>query len=177
MDPESALLDAKAGDAAAFEVLLGPVLDAAFRLAMVMLGGASEAEDAVQEGALRAWMKLRQFRGRRADFRPWFLSVVANECRMARRGRWWSMRQLTEAMTRVGVEDAAVTSVDLKSAVSRLPERDRLILFLYLFLDLPIVEVASILHISVSSAKTRIRRAARRLRPGLEVQEVLRHES
>ena len=171
------MYDAKLGDAAAFEGLLAPVLDPAFRLAMVMLGGAAAAEDAVQEGALRAWIKVRQFRGRRADFRAWFLSVVANECRMARRQRWWAIQQLSEIMARGGVEDATVASIDLKTAVSRLPERDRLILFLYFFLDLPIAEVASILHISVSAAKTRIHRAARRLRPDLQLQEVLRRES
>ena len=153
------------------------MLDPAFRLAMVMLGSAAAAEDAVQESALRAWTKLDQFRGRRADFRAWFLSVVANECRMARRGRWWSIRPLAEMTAPGGVEDAAVTSLDLKAAVSRLPERDRLVLFLYFFLDLPIGEVASILHISVSAAKTRIHRAAHRLRPDLELQEVLRRES
>ena len=48
------LLRAKAGDGPAFEELLAPVLDPAFRLAVTMLRDRSAAEDAVQEAALRA---------------------------------------------------------------------------------------------------------------------------
>jgi RNA polymerase sigma-70 factor (ECF subfamily) len=53
---------AKAGDGRAFEELLAPVLDPAFRLAMTMLKDRGAAEDAVQEAALKAWRKLGGFR-------------------------------------------------------------------------------------------------------------------
>ena len=44
---------AVAGDGRAFDELLAPVLDPAFRLAMTMLNDRSAAEDAVQEAALK----------------------------------------------------------------------------------------------------------------------------
>jgi DNA-directed RNA polymerase specialized sigma24 family protein len=52
-----------------------------------MLADRSSAEDAVQEASIKAWRKLRQLRGDLKSLRPWFLSIVANECRMARRQR------------------------------------------------------------------------------------------
>ena len=48
---------------------------------------------------------------------------------------------------------------------------DRGILHLHYFLDLPIDEVARVLGISAGAAKTRVYRAAHRLRPNLELME------
>jgi len=42
-------------------------------------------------------------------------------------------------------------------------------LFLYFYLDLPLEEVGVVLGLSAAGAKTRVYRAARKLRPGLEL--------
>ena len=49
----SSLERAKAGDGRAFEELLAPVLDPAFRLAMTMLKDRTAAEDVVQDAAFK----------------------------------------------------------------------------------------------------------------------------
>src|SRR6476661_4801726 len=85
------LLDAaKLGDDTAFEILLRPLLEPGYRLPGGMLQDHQAAEDAVQEAALKAWRKLRQLRDG-SDMRPWFLGIVANECRSVRRSRWSSV--------------------------------------------------------------------------------------
>ena len=45
----------------------------------------------MQEASIKAWRNLRQHRGEVGSLRPWFLSIVANECRMTRRRPWWSV--------------------------------------------------------------------------------------
>ena len=50
-----------------------------------------------------------------------------------------------------------------------MPREDRLALFLYFYLDLPLDEVGAVLGVSAAGAKTRIYRAAKKLRPGLEM--------
>jgi DNA-directed RNA polymerase specialized sigma24 family protein len=60
MAEDTTLRDAMAGDPAPFDALLAPLLDPANRLAAVLLGDRTEAEDAVQEPALKAWSRLRQ---------------------------------------------------------------------------------------------------------------------
>lgn len=82
--------EAKSGDTTAFEILLDPLLESGYRLACGMLHDHYAAEDAVQEAALKAWRKLRQLRDG-TEMRPWFLGIVANECRSTRRSRWWSL--------------------------------------------------------------------------------------
>jgi RNA polymerase sigma-70 factor, ECF subfamily len=170
----SAVDDAGPLDASAFSVQLEAVLDPAHRLATVMLRDRSAAEDAVQEAALKAWRKHGQLRGGPATFRTWFLSIVANECRMARRTRWWHvvrMAETPEPPVPPGAE--GITSGDLHEAVLRLDPGDRAALFCFFYLDLPMEEVARVLRLSPSAARSRVYRAARRLRPELDPSEEL----
>ncbi|MEZ4416343.1 MAG: sigma-70 family RNA polymerase sigma factor [Gemmatimonadota bacterium] len=63
------------GDAAAFAALAELHFDAAFAVALAITGVREDAEDAVQEGLVRAWRRLRQCR-HPERFRAWLLSVV-----------------------------------------------------------------------------------------------------
>ena len=160
-----------AGDADSFAVLIEPLLDPAYRLAAVMLADRSSAEDAVQEASVKAWRKLRQLRGDVSSLRPWFLSIVANECRMARRQRWWSVLKMAEIPPPESTPEGGGGS-DLRRALLKLSPEDRLPLVLHFYLDLPLDEVARALQVSPAAAKSRIYRAAKRLRSDLTLEEV-----
>ena len=161
------------GDADSFAVLIDPLLPPAFRLAAVMLSDRMAAEDAVQEAAVKAWRKVGQLRGDESSLRPWFLSIVANECRMTRRRRWWSVVKMADVEAQRRTDDLSPeASSDLRRAVGRLSLDERLPLVLYFYLDLPLDEVARTLHVSPAAAKSRIYRAAKRLRADLTLEEV-----
>jgi RNA polymerase sigma-70 factor (ECF subfamily) len=162
-------LSAAKGDSDSFASLIEPLLDPAFRLAAVMLSDRGAAEDAVQEASIKAWRKLGQLRGDLKSLRPWFLSIVANECRMARRQRWWSVIRLADVPAE-SIPEEGVS--DLMRAVRKLSPEDRLPLVLHFYLDLPIDETAHALHVSPAAARSRIYRAARRLRADLTPEEV-----
>ena len=66
-------------------------------------------------------------------------------------------------------ESSADAGADLNRGLARLSPEERLPLFLYFYLDLPLDEVGAVLGITAAGAKTRIYRAARKLRPGLEL--------
>jgi RNA polymerase sigma-70 factor (ECF subfamily) len=160
---------ARAGDGPAFAELLAPVLDPGFRLAMTMLKDRSAAEDAVQEAALKSWRKLDRFRYG-ADLKPWFLAIVANECRTARRSRWWQVIRFDDAAAHapaIAPDKAWADHIDLDAALDRLPKQHLLALTLYYHLDLPIEEVASVLGCSTRAARQRIHRALVAVRPGM----------
>ena len=165
------MVSATAGDSESFAALIEPLLDPAYRLAAVMLVDRSSAEDAVQEASVKAWRKLRQLRGDVTSLRPWFLSIVANECRMARRQRWWSVMKLADVPSSDSSRDMG-TSSELHDALLKLKPEERLPLVLHFYLDLPLDEVARALRLSPSAAKSRIYRAARRLRSDLTQEEV-----
>ena len=164
---------AGATDAAAFDALVGPLVDYGYRLAYSMLGNWSDAEDAVQEATLKAWRNLHRLADQSA-VRPWFLTIVANQCRSMRRGRWWSVIKLAEPEREsAGPEDTAVRRTEMQRALARLGREDRLALQLRHYMDLPLEEVAAVLGVSVTAAKSRIHRAEQRLRPALTVPEDL----
>ena len=165
------LVSAASGDADSFAALIEPLLDPAYRLAAVMLADRSSAEDAVQEASVKAWRKLRQLRGDASSLRPWFLSIVANECRMARRQRWWSVLKVADVPSSGSSPDPSASS-DLHEALLKLKPEERLPLVLHFYLDLPLDEVARALRVSPSAAKSRIYRAAKRLRTDLTLEEV-----
>jgi len=169
---EQALINrAKAGDRVAYEQLLEPAVRSATRLAFAMLHDRSEAEDAFQESALRAWRRLRNLR-EGSPFQPWFMGIVANQCREIRRGRWWHLVRVPDTNAAPPVDEAGwLEGEDLRRAVMRLPDDQRVAILLHFHLDMPLSDVAVALGISVPGVKTRINRALKRLRPAMAVSE------
>jgi len=167
MDEAGLIQAARAGDDLAFDSLVGPLINPAFKLAMVFLRDPHEAQDAVQEATLKAWRNLDRLR-KEAAVRPWFLTIVANHCRSVRRTRWWSVVRL-DAFTRTepGIDERHDLQIDLDREMGKLPETDRAVLFLFFYLDLPLGEVGRILGISSKAAKSRVHRAVTRLRLGM----------
>ena len=71
------------GEAALFEVLMRRHNQRLFRVARAILRQDDEAEDVLQEGYVRAFRDLRQFRGD-APFGSWLARIVVHES-LARR--------------------------------------------------------------------------------------------
>jgi RNA polymerase sigma-70 factor, ECF subfamily len=155
---------AQGGEEAAFTALLRPMVASAYRLAGAMLHDPHAAEDVVQEASLKAWRKLDQIRPG-AEMKPWFLGIVANECREVRRSRWWSvLKQPEPALPTGSVGDSTAAFGDLRRAIRRLKHRRRLLLVLHWYLDLPIAEVAAITGSSEDAVKSELSRAVGQLR-------------
>jgi len=150
-----------------FDSLIGPHVDAGYRLAVTMLLDPDEARDAVQEAAVKAWRSLGRLR-EPDQARTWFLSIVANHCRSTMRRHWWQLGRNELPSAGAGWrEDDLVRSMDIAAAMRRLSPNDRAILQLRFYFDLPLEEVAQVLHISTGAARSRLYRAAGRLGPRL----------
>ena len=78
------LARAQAGDADAYAALVRAHQDIAFRTALLITQNAADAEEAAQDGFVKAWRALSRFR-EGAPLRPWLLTIVANEARNRRR--------------------------------------------------------------------------------------------
>lgn len=172
---ESGLIDrARAGDLAAFEALVSPLIEPASQLARAILRDWHEAEDTVQEATFKAWRAVGKLRSDTTTLRPWYLTIVANEARSRRRGRWWNVVRLAEPRgdsEGPNPEHDASQSVDLERAMRRLTDSERLILFMHFYLDLPLDEIGKVLGLSTQGVKSRMYRATRSMRPALRCQE------
>ncbi len=154
-----------------FEAELRPLIPLALRLAAGMRLDRQDAEDAVQSAALRAWTK-RANRHPGTDLRPWFLAIVANQCRETRRARWAAvLRFANPPEVETPTADAA-GAIDLVQALRGMPPRIRLAVVARYYLDLSFDEVASVCGCSVGAAKSRVRRGVRSLSDTLGLQEL-----
>jgi RNA polymerase sigma-70 factor (ECF subfamily) len=159
---------AREGDGSAFAALLRPQYEAAFRVAYGLLHDSAEAQDAVQEAAFKAWKRLGNLR-EGTSLRPWFLGIVANECRTVSRSRWWSVVK-AESPAGEGQPVDVAAALDLRRALLRLGHDERLVIVLRYYLDMPFEEIATTLGISPKAARTRVERALHRLRPIVQIQ-------
>lgn len=177
MDVRTIEMSRSAADAANqdFAIVLRPLIEPAFRLALAMLHDPHAAEDAVQDASFIAWRKLSSLRDRER-VRPWFMKVVANMCRNARRRKWSSAVTigLPETLSVASAEDRALSGAALRDAISRLPEEDRLIVRLFFYLDMPLEEVATAVGRSVAATRARLYRSIKKLRPDLDPEEALK---
>src|SRR5262249_44608949 len=137
-----------------------------------------EAEDAVQEAALTAWRAFDTFHERGRGLQPWFLTIVANQCRDRLRGRWWRVRRqpVVDHQASCGPEAQVGLRGQLVEALDRLTPEHRAALYLRYQLDLPNEDIARILRVRVGTVKSRLHRALRHLRSAIDLEE-LDHDS
>src|ERR1700730_18337756 len=108
-----------------------------------------------------------------SEMRPWFLGIVANECRTTRRGRWWGvLKAEPEPGVVQSLDEAAVRGLDLRTALKRLAPEQRLVVVLYFYLDLPLEEIATIAGASYAAVRGRLYRGVRELRADFPITEV-----
>ena len=69
-------------------------------------------------------------------------------------------------------EESVVQTLDLDQAMKNLSPEDRALLHMRFYLDLTVEEVGRVLGISAGAARSRIYRAAHRLRPGLTEEDL-----
>ncbi|HEY7179018.1 MAG TPA: sigma-70 family RNA polymerase sigma factor [Gaiella sp.] len=172
LDETTLVVRAKHGDAAAYEELVRMHQAIAFRVALVAAGDRGDAEEAVQDGFVKAYRALGRFRDG-APFRPWLLRIVANEARNKRRasGRRSGLALRAAAAASGDAapspEAAALSHErrdELLAALAALDSRDRDVLVHRFLLDLGEDETAAALGVRRGTVKSRTSRALDRLR-------------
>ena len=168
---------AQRGDTAAYEEIVQRYQQIAFRTAYVITGSSADAEDAAQEGFVKAYRALDRFR-LGAELRPWLLRIVANEARNRVRssGRRHQLElRLTEgfrpgdaAPSAEAVAVAADERRRLLAMVNALSHEDRLVIASRYFLELSGEETAAALGIAEGTVKSRLSRALARLKVRVE---------
>lgn len=179
LDDGDLVARAKQGDTRAYGTLIREHQTIAFHTAYLLTGSAAEAEDAVQEGLVKAFRALGRFRTGE-PFRPWLLAIVANEARNRRRsaGRRerLALRAADDPLSGGAVPSPETALLDaerrreLLAAVNELREDDRLAIGCRFFLGLSEEETGAALGWPRGTVKSRTARALGRLREQLGVE-------
>jgi RNA polymerase sigma-70 factor (ECF subfamily) len=139
----------------------------------------------VQVAFVKAYEALPRCRDG-AAFRPWFLRIVINEAKNAKRAarrRWSATERFAALDVHLDGPDPAVTTLsgerraELLAALRRLPVPQQRVIACRYFLDLDERETATALALPAGTVKSRVHRALRRLQRELSPDvEVAEHE-
>lgn len=164
--------DTTRSERAALEAWLAAWYPSAYRTARLILGSASEAEDAVQDACLRLW-RFRDAIPSGDGARAWRYRVLVNACiSTARRERRrlelpGSDELLAEARApEAGPDDLAAredAGAEVRRAILALPESLRVPTVLRYFAELSEREIATAIGRRSGTVKSRLHEARRRL--------------
>jgi RNA polymerase sigma-70 factor (ECF subfamily) len=158
---DAALLRAHVdGDPQAFTTLVRRHRDRLWAVALRTLGDPEEAADALQDALISALRNAGSYRAE-AAVTTWLHRVVVNACLDRVR------RRKVRAADPLGERDlpsprdehaATVTRLDVRAALARLPEAQRLALVLVDMEDLSVAEAAEVLGVPEGTVKSRCAR-------------------
>lgn len=129
-----------------------------------------DAEDAVQDGFLRAYQAIGRFDPGQS-FGPWLNRIVANAALdIARRKKVRTAEELSDAMPSPFRDpgEAAELKSRLKDALAELPERARAVIVLHDVEGFTHAEIGELLGIPGGTARSDLHHARQRLRKLLE---------
>lgn len=164
-------------DVERFERVVLPHLDDAYTLARYLLRDEHDAQDAVQDAALRA---LRYFETyREGDARAWLLAIVRNCCLT-----WHRRQRIQRASVPLAHADptdlAAARETDaraiarseraaLERAMAALPVEFREVIVLREIQELSYKEISDVVGVPIGTVMSRLSRARKRLAAALGV--------
>ncbi len=144
--------------------------DDILRLCLAYLGDRHLAEDAFQETFLKAWKSMDHFRGD-SSAKTWLSSIAVNTCRDTLRSGWFRMQrrsQPIEQLLDLAADDHLPQDTPVRTAVLALPGKYREVILLYYDQNMKLKDIAQLLHLSVNTVSTRLRRARKQLEKTLE---------
>jgi RNA polymerase sigma-70 factor (ECF subfamily) len=166
-DEERALAEAaRAGDREAFAGLVRLHQRRAYLVARAIVTVHEDAEDAVQEGFVRAWQAIERFDPNQG-FGAWVNRIVANAALdITRRRKVRSTEELSDALQspfRDPAQDAELKS-RLSEALAQLPERARSVIVMHDVEGFTHVEIGEMLGIPGGTARSDLHHARQKLR-------------
>lgn len=172
----------KAGDVAAFEVLIEAHQHRVIGTIAKMLSDDAEAEDIAQQVFVRVWKSAPRYEPT-AKFTTWLFKItrnlVFNELRRRKRHPTSSLEQTSESDDRpmqtidqsAKAPDSTLLDAEMQSAIQcaidALPEAQRMAVILRRYNDAPYEEIAEVLELTVPAVKSLLFRARTELRKKL----------
>jgi len=166
LGPARSVRESEAAEARFRSMAIGE-LDRAYRLAGLLLGDATEAEDATQEALLRAWTSLKALRDP-AGFQAWFDRILVNVCRdrMRRRSRirFIDLEESPEQTASGDPFGAFIERDTILGAMKGMRAECRQVVVLHYWADLPLNEIGTRLGLPLGTVKSRLHEGREHLR-------------
>jgi RNA polymerase sigma factor (sigma-70 family) len=165
---EDLLRACKMGNQMAQLQLYDKYCNAMFTVACRYLKNEEDAKDAMQEGFLKAFMKLEYYKPE-STFGSWLKQIVIHQCLDVLKKRQIKFAEAEISELQITDEDdwtfdIEVTKTDALNALEQLVEKYKVVLTLYLIEGYDHSEISEILDIPIKTSRTHLRRGKIKLK-------------
>lgn len=154
---EDLVLLAKRRDADAFTELMQSQMQNMYKTARALLENDEDAADAISDTILACWEKLNQLKNPEY-FRTWMTRILINKCNDILRKKK-ELYLMGDKPQEIPFSPQEYDNVEWLETLKGLDEKYRLILILYYVNGLKTPDISAVLHIPVSTVRTRLSRA------------------
>ena len=142
--------------------------DAMYNICLRILQHQAEAEDALQEAFIKVFNNIQQYRNE-SSIGSWIKQIVTNTCLNVLKKRKILFNELDDNVELSETEsdnnnETDFSIDDIKKAIEELPQGYRVVFNLFTFEDYSHKQIADMLEISESTAKTQLFKAKRKLK-------------
>ena len=161
------------GDRTAFDELYTRYRDEALRTASLITGSRADGEDVVQEAFVQCYQRIGQLRDR-SKFKAWLFTLLTRTawkyCR--KRGREEPVSEFFDDAEKAGESTLGAVlrteqSRELFAAVQALDDKQRTVVVLYYYIDMPVRDIAHVLGCREGTVKSRLFSARRNLQKAM----------
>ncbi len=138
-----------------------------YRLAMVMMGNISDAEDVTQMVFLKAWEKKPDFRDSDHEI-AWILTTTRNQCKDIHKSFYRRKRADLENAPEPQVTLETQMDSEIWEALQSLTEKYRMVLYLYYYEGYSVRELSVILGRRESTLQTQLATGRKQMKSLLE---------
>ena len=131
-----------------------------WNVSFTLLKNRTETEDCVQDVFLQMIRKAPAFENREHE-RGWLILTAKNLAKN-RLAHWWRRRADLEEAAEIGENDPEPDGT--LTALLTLPDKDRMVLYLYYYEGYAVKEIASLLNMRPATVRSRLTRARGKLK-------------
>ncbi|MEH7040973.1 RNA polymerase subunit sigma-70 [Bacillus pseudomycoides] len=174
---------AKEGNKEAFNQLLQPYIQKAYRTSYLILNDKGLAEDAVQDSLIQTYQSIKRFNENIASFKTWFHQILIHTTLKQKRKKRFAFLQIEtwfyikDERTPEGNFLVQEETEIIMDAVRKLSMKHQVVIILFYYQELSILEIAQVLDIKEGTVKSRLYQARGKLKGHLTQTNFKDHET
>ncbi|MCM3737049.1 RNA polymerase sigma factor [Bacillus cytotoxicus] len=170
MEEQRLIQQVKQGDKEAFNQLLQPYIHKAYQTAYLIVDDKGAAEDAVQESLIQTYESIYRFNGGIASFKTWFHHILIHTTLKQKRKKrfaflqpetWFRIKDVKTPECNYLIQEESQMILD---AVQQLSSKHQIVIILFYYQDLSILEISEVLNVKEGTVKSRLYKAKEKLK-------------
>lgn len=148
-----------------FDIAIKKYGDMVYRIAMNQMKNGSDADDVFQEVFIK-WMQHHEEFHNDEHEKAWLIRVTINQCKTVLKSSWYSKTEEIgeELENTLCYTDTVQEEGVLDTVLQKLPEKYRIVIHLFYYEELSILQISQTLKEKESTIRTQLTRARRKIK-------------